>query len=88
MRRLNIFQVIGNVGKLTTDIFKAALFQMFLNSGVALRITINSDCTLFLILFIVFVNIKVNHVKNEFFHVHAVFLLESEHTFMVEQESQ
>ena len=88
MCRLHIFQVVGDVGKLAAHILKAALFQMLLDGCVALRVTVDGDCAFFFVLFVVFVDVEIDHVEDEFFHIHAVFLLESEHTFVVEQESQ
>ena len=43
---------------------------------------------LFFVLFVIFIYIEVDHIKDKFFHIHAIFLFESEHTFMIEQESQ
>ena len=61
---------------------------MFLNCCVALRITIDSNCTFFRI-FIEFVfYVVVNQIENQFFHVYTIFLLECEDTFVIEQESQ
>ena len=77
-----------NTTRTVADIFKTALFQMFLDSCIAFRITINSDSTFFFILFVVFLYVIVYQVKNEFLHIDTVFLLESEHTLVVKQESQ
>jgi hypothetical protein len=88
MLGLDVFQIVGDIGEVTTDIFETALFKVFLDSCIALRITINSDSAFFLIFFVVFVYIEIDHVKNEFFHVHAVFLLECKYALVVEEESQ
>ena len=61
---------------------------MFLNSGIALGITIDSDCSFFIILFVFIFHIIIDQIQNQFFHIQSVFLLESEYTFVVEQERE
>ena len=61
---------------------------MFLNSGIALGITIDSDCSLFIIFFVFIFHIIIDQIQNQFFHIQSVFLLESEYTFVVEQERE
>ena len=45
--RSHVFQVVRDVSEITTDIFKATFFQMFLDSRIALRITVDSDSSFF-----------------------------------------
>ena len=61
---------------------------MFLNGGIALRITIDRNCSFFLIFIIFIFHIIIYQVKNQLFHIQVLFLLESENTLMVEKKCQ
>ena len=61
---------------------------MFLDSGIALRVAIDSNGAFFGIFIVFIVHIIIDEVKNQFFHIQAVFFLESEYTLVVEKESQ
>ena len=61
---------------------------MLLNSRIALRITVDSDSSFFRIFIEFVLYVVVNQVQNQFFHIDTFFLLESEHTLVIEQEGQ
>ena len=83
-------QVIGDIGKLTTYLFKTLGFQSLLDFTITGGFAIYSDCGLVLffvvLLIVLLLYSEVNHLQNEVIHIHISALLEGEDTLVVEEE--
>ena len=59
---------------------------MLLDVAEACRSTVDSDLVVLLILVELILYTIVNQVENHLVHIHAFFLLEGEHSLVVEEE--
>ena len=80
----NVLQVVRNTCKLTTCNLKALLLECLLNCAERLRITV--DCNFVLLLVILLLYTVVNEVENQFVHVKAVLLCECKHALLCKHE--
>ena len=61
---------------------------MLLNLAEACRLSVDCDFILFFILIVLIVNSIVNQIKDQLLHIYTLFLLEGEHSLMVEKEAK
>ena len=79
----HFFEVVRNAFKLGADDFKFVFFEVFLNVRELIKCAVDYP---FFVFSLEFVNAEVDEFEFEFFEFDAIFWLEVEHTFVVEEE--
>ena len=84
-----VLQVVGHIGELAADVLEALLLKELLDLCILLHVVaVDGDGAFLVVDVILVLNAEVDKLQDKVVHVDAVFLLEGEHTLVVEEVRQ